>query len=120
MAKFNRKCILCGANYSFCGNCQGDSGKPSWYLIFDGERCNSVYEICTQYRDGKLNAKEAYKLLSELDLSNLEDFVEVTKNQIKEIIRLNEETVEAKESAKTEDKAERKNEAYRGNTNKRK
>lgn len=110
MEKLNRTCIICGKRYSHCNNCQRDAGKPTWYFIFDGENCHDIYEVCTQYRDKKIDAKKAYELISKLDLSNIEDFVEVTKNQIKEIIRLNEETTNVKESV---EKAEVKNETVK-------
>ena len=110
MEKLNRTCIICGKRYSYCNNCQRDTGKPTWYFIFDGENCHDIYEVCTQYRDKKIDAKKAYELISKLDLSNIEDFVETTKNQIKEIIRLNEETTKVKESV---EKAEVKNETVK-------
>ena len=53
---------------------------------------------------------ELCKYSSKLDLSNIEDFVETTKNQIKEIIRLNEEATKVKESV---EKAEVKNETIK-------
>ena len=105
--KNNRTCIICGENYAYCPHCGEDANKPTWYFIFDGENCHDIYEVCTQYRDKKIDAKKAYELISKLDLSNIEDFVEVTKNQIKEIIRLNEEATNVKESV---EKAEVKNE----------
>ena len=108
--KNNRKCIICGHAYHFCPTCGEDAGKPTWYFIFDGENCHDIYEVCTQYRDGKIDVKKAYELISKLDLSNIEDFVEVTKNQIKEIIRLNEEATKVKESV---EKAEVKNETVK-------
>ena len=108
--KNNRKCIICGHSYHFCPTCGEDAGKPTWYFIFDGENCHDIYEVCTQYRDKKIDAKKAYELISKLDLSNIEDFVEVTKNQIKEIIRLNEEATNVKESV---EKAEVKNETVK-------
>ena len=108
--KNNRKCIICGHSYHFCPTCGEDAGKPTWYFIFDGLNCHDIYEVCTQYRDKKIDAKKAYELISKLDLSNIEDFVEVTKNQIKEIIRLNEEATNVKESV---EKAEVKNETVK-------
>ena len=108
--KNNRKCIICGHAYHFCPTCGEDAGKPTWYFIFDGENCHDIYEVCTQYRDKKIDEKKAYELISKLDLSNIEDFVEVTKNQIKEIIRLNEEATNVKESV---EKAEVKNETVK-------
>lgn len=108
--KNNRKCIICGHSYHFCPTCGEDAGKPTWYFIFDGENCHDIYEVCTQYRDKKIDVKKAYELISKLDLSNIEDFVEVTKNQIKEIIRLNGEATNVKESV---EKAEVKNETVK-------
>lgn len=108
--KNNRKCIICGHSYHFCPTCGEDAEKPTWYFIFDGENCHDIYEVCTQYRDKKIDVKKAYELISKLDLSNIEDFVEVTKNQIKEIIRLNEEATNVKESV---EKAEVKNETVK-------
>ena len=108
--KNNRKCIICGHSYHFCPTCGEDAGKPTWYFICDGENCHDIYEVCTQYRDKKIDVKKAYELISKLDLSNIEDFVEVTKNQIKEIIRLNEEATNVKESV---EKAEVKNETVK-------
>ena len=108
--KNNRKCIICGHSYHFCPTCGEDAGKPTWYFIFDGENCHDIYEVCTQYRDKKIDVKKAYELISKLDLSNIEDFVEVTKNQIKEFIRLNEEATNVKESV---EKAEVKNETVK-------
>ena len=108
--KNNRTCIICGHQYHYCSACGEDASKPSWYSIFDGQNCHDIYEVCTQYRDKKIDAKKAYELISKLDLSNIEDFVEVTKNQIKEIIRLNEEATNVKESV---EKAEVKNETVK-------
>ena len=108
--KNNRTCIICGQEYRYCSACGEDAGKPTWYFIFDGENCHDIYEVCTQYRDKKIDVKKAYELISKLDLSNIEDFVEVTKNQIKEIIRLNEEATKVKESV---EKAEVKNETVK-------
>ena len=86
MEKLNRTCIICGKKYSYCNNCQRDSGKPTWYFIFDGQNCHDIYEVCTQYRDGEIDAKVAYEKISKLDISNIKDFYETTRIQIEEII----------------------------------
>ena len=83
----NRTCIICGKNYTYCPVCNsGDANKPTWYFIFDGQNCHDIYEVCTQYRDGEIDAKVAYEKISKLDISNIKDFYEATRIQIEEII----------------------------------
>ena len=85
--KNNRTCIICGKNYTYCPVCNsGDANKPTWYFIFDGQNCHDIYEVCTQYRDGEIDAKVAYEKISKLDISNIKDFYEATRIQIEEII----------------------------------
>ena len=87
--KNNRSCLICGRSYSYCPSCGADSSKPTWYFLFDCKNCLDIYDVCTEYRDNILNAKEAYEKVSKLDISKLENFNDVTKGQIKEIIELN-------------------------------
>ena len=83
----NRTCIICGKKYTYCPVCNsGDTNKPTWYFIFDGQNCHDIYEVCTQYRDGEIDAKVAYEKISKLDISNIKDFYEATRIQIEEII----------------------------------
>ena len=88
MAKQNNKtCIICGKNYTYCPVCNsGDANKPTWYFIFDGLNCHDIYEVCTQYRDGEIDAKVAYEKISKLDISNIKNFAEATRIQIEEIL----------------------------------
>lgn len=92
--KISRTCIICKAQYHYCPNCGADAGKPTWYFIFDGQNCHDIYEVCTQYRDKEIDAETAYALISKLDLSNMENFVESTRLQIEEIIKLHEEATD--------------------------
>lgn len=84
--KNNRKCIICQREYHYCPTCGEDSGKPSWYAIFHNQNCHDIYDICVGYRDKEISTDEAYNKLTKIDLSNLEDFNEGTKGQIKEIL----------------------------------
>ena len=90
--KNNKKCIICGTVYSYCPVCGEDKNKPSWYMIFDSDNCNNIYDIVTGYRDAKYTIKEANELLKNCDLSKIdsEDFNETTRKQIKEILEINE------------------------------
>ena len=84
--KNNRVCIICGKEYRYCSACGEDAGKPTWYFIFDGQNCHDIYEVCTQYRDGEIDANVAYEKISKLDISNIKNFSESTRIQIEEIL----------------------------------
>ena len=106
MGKTNRKCCICGQNYHYCPTCGEDSGKPSWYHIFDGQNCHDIYETCTQYRDKVIDAETAYNLISKLDLSKIDAFAESTRLQIEEIKKLHEETAIKENVVVKEEKVE--------------
>lgn len=99
--KNNRVCIICGKEYRYCSACGEDAGKPTWYFIFDGQNCHDIYEVCTQYRDGEIDTKVAYEKISKLDISDLDNFPEVTQSQIKEIIANGKESKVVVDKTKT-------------------
>ena len=99
--KINRICCICGRSYSYCPTCGEDAGKPTWYFIFDGQNCHDIYEVCTQYRDGEIDAKIAYEKISKLDISDLDNFPEVTQSEIKEIITNGKESKAVVDKTKT-------------------
>ena len=100
--KNNRKCIICGNSYHFCPTCGEDTGKPTWYFIFDGQNCHDIYEVCTQYRDGEIDANVAYEKISKLDISNIKNFAEATRIQIEEILAKGKDVNSVAEKVKTD------------------
>ena len=86
--KNNRRCIICGKEYSYCPVCGQDAKKPSWYTIFCGDNCNEIYEAVTTYRDGGCSIEAARDVLNGLDLSAVdnEGFNVTTRKQVKEIL----------------------------------
>ena len=100
--KNNRKCIICGNSYHFCPTCGEDTGKPTWYFIFDGQNCHDIYEVCTQYRDGEIDVKAAYEKISKLDISNIKNFAEATRIQIEEILAKGKDVNSVAEKVKTD------------------
>ena len=113
----NRTCIICKAKYHYCPNCGSDSGKPTWYFIFDGQNCHDIYEVCTQYRDNEIDAETAYNMISKLDLSKIDEFAEGTRLQIEEIIRLHNETVVETEVVVETEKVEAPKETFHNANN---
>ena len=100
--KNNRVCIICGKEYRYCSACGEDAGKPTWYFIFDGQNCHDIYEVCTQYRDGEIDAKVAYEKISKLDISNIKNFAEATRIQIEEILAKGKDVNSVAEKTKTD------------------
>ena len=113
--KNNRTCIICKTQYYYCPNCGSDAAKPTWYFIFDGKNCHDIYEVCTQYRDKEISAEDAYKLISKLDLSNIENFSESTRLQIEEILKLHNEL--SANAVVNEEKKEVKTEPFKNTNN---
>ena len=100
--KNNRVCIICGKEYRYCSACGEDAGKPTWYFIFDRQNCHDIYEVCTQYRDGEIDAKVAYEKISKLDISNIKNFAESTRIQIEEILAKGKDVNSVAEKVKTD------------------
>lgn len=99
--KNNRVCIICGKEYHYCSACGEDAGKPTWYFIFDGQNCHDIYDVCTQYRDGEIDAKVAYEKISKLDISNIKNFAEATRIQIEEILEKGKDAKSVVDKVKT-------------------
>ena len=97
MAKKNEKnanCIVCGSKYHLCIACdRNKSNWKSWNVITDTEDCFNIYDIVSRYIAKYITKAEAKELLSAFDLSNLENFKDLIKNKIKEILDIPVETV---------------------------
>lgn len=39
----NRVCVLCGAKYDYCPNCDADKGKPIWMTCWDKAECHDIW-----------------------------------------------------------------------------
>ena len=109
--KNNRTCCICRKVYTYCPVCNSeDYNKPTWYFIFHDENCKKIYEVCTDYRDKRISPKEAFDRLSKLDLSDLDNFEKVTKQQIEEIISSQKSTTKSTTSkSKKIDNVEKEN-----------
>lgn len=68
MAKFERKCVVCGDTYIFCPN--KNDGSPRWHLIYCGDNCRDIWNLITTTYDNE-GALVAAEGLLEKDLSNI-------------------------------------------------
>lgn len=74
MKRNNKKCIVCGKEYSYCPTCRGDANQPAWRSIYCSENCKSIMDIATDYNASELIKADAKKKLSSCDLSNKKNF----------------------------------------------
>ena len=86
MRQGERKCILCNKDYKYCGNCgNNENADETWRNIFCSENCKNIYNILSMQGNGHIDDKKAKGMLSELDLSRLEEFRADFKKQIESI-----------------------------------
>ena len=88
--KYERKCICCGDQYSYCNHCAEDIMKPTWYGIFCSDNCHDVYDVTLRYGEGLLTQGEAKAALSKLDITKKEQFHPVIKMRVNEIMGIRE------------------------------
>lgn len=118
----NRKCIVCGAEYSYCPTCSKDRKKPRWMSQFDKEDCKIIFETGCAFEQGTIDASEASKKLQGKNLSNiispslketlgklgLAKKESEKKEEIKKVEVVKEEKKPEKSEVKNEDKKDKK------------
>lgn len=67
----NRKCLLCGSEYSYCPNCAKDRKRPSWLMSFDKEECKTVFETLSAYNMKLISVSNAKKTIKGIDVNSL-------------------------------------------------
>ena len=85
MAQANRICKTCGKQYFFCSNCEKSSNSPQWMLMWHDLNCKKVFEIVSDYAQGRLSKSNAREALSKCDLKVYYTFKENIRNIIDDI-----------------------------------
>lgn len=67
----NKKCIVCGTEYSYCPSCKNDRKKPVWMNRFDKEECKEIFETGCAFEEGLIDTSEASKKLQGKNLTNI-------------------------------------------------
>ena len=81
-----RKCICCGKEYNYCGNCAQDRYKPTYFALYCSENCHDAFTAANEFNFGHISKEEAQKKLKACDLSELDAFNEIVKKDIEKII----------------------------------
>ena len=61
--KINKKCCVCGNEYTYCPSCGEDRDKPTWMNSFCSENCKQIYEATAGYFGKAYSAQEAKTLV---------------------------------------------------------
>lgn len=80
-----RKCIVCGTEYEYCGNCKSYSADPTWKAIYHDENCRNIMNIATEYMAGNITKSAAKSKLGNCDLSDKNKFKESVLKAVNEI-----------------------------------
>lgn len=78
----NATCRICGKEYHRC-NCHSEG---SWRKVADTSEHYQIFCVIRDYVNNVISANKAYSLLSKLDLSELDTFVNDKQLVIKEIM----------------------------------
>lgn len=100
--KYERKCLCCGASYSYCNNCYDFRNYPLWMNSFHDENCKNIFETCTNYNFKLITKEQAKEDLSKYDLSNRANFSACVKRDLNTILAENKSSVEKKDFVKNE------------------
>lgn len=69
MSGHNRKCLVCGKEYSYCMYCEKDKNKPTWMNSYDSENCRTIFETLVDYNLKNISADQAKKIFYECDMN---------------------------------------------------
>lgn len=86
MGKKNKKCILCGKQYTYCPTCQQDKDKPVWMNIYCSENCKNIFDGSTDYKAGEITEDQYKDILSKADLSRKNEFKDSVRKTIDELM----------------------------------
>ena len=93
MVKNNKKCLVCGAVYSYCGSCAEYRHLPTWMTTFHSDNCRKVFNIVSGYNSGSLSREDALVKLNDCDLTDKSKYTKSIINVVDEINTVRVETI---------------------------
>lgn len=67
--RFNRKCILCKQDYSYCTSCRDDANKPTWMKLYCSENCKNIFTALNDFNFKLIDKDQAKERLSKCNTS---------------------------------------------------
>ena len=68
-SRFDKTCVLCGAEYEYCSNCSRFNSLPRWMETLHNENCRIIFNTIMEYKAGVKTPAECAKILNSCDLS---------------------------------------------------
>ena len=100
--RYRRTCTVCGKEYEFCPDCREYALQPSWKNIYHDENCREIAHILTAV-GRTITAEEAREKIAKCDLTNKDNFNEVWRKPLFELLGINEKVEEPKVEEKIEE-----------------
>ena len=100
--RYRRICTVCGKEYEFCPDCREYALQPSWKNIYHDENCREIAHILTAV-GRTITAEEAKEKIAKCDLTNKDNFNEVWRKPLFELLGINEKAEESKVEEKIEE-----------------
>ena len=100
--RYRRICTVCGKEYEFCPDCREYALQPSWKNIYHDENCREIAHILTAV-GRTITAEEAREKIAKCDLTNKDNFNEVWRKPLFELLGINEKVEEPKAEKKIEE-----------------
>lgn len=85
MLENNKKCLVCGKVYTYCGSCAEYRNKPTWMTTFHSDNCRQIFNTISAYIAKAITAEEARKRLKKCDLADKAKFSQKLQDAITEI-----------------------------------
>lgn len=99
--RYRRTCTVCGKEYEFCPDCREYALQPSWKNIYHDENCREIAHILTAV-GRTITVEEAKEKIAKCDLTNKDNFNEVWRKPLFELLEINEKVEEPKAEEKIE------------------
>lgn len=89
-----RMCCVCHKEFQFCPVCNPeDRLKPTWHFAYCSENCRDIYDVTSNFEDGRISDVDAKAKLDKLDLSNKNNFGESYQKSIASIMKARQQNV---------------------------
>ena len=65
----NKKCIVCGKKYKYCGHCDNNQKMNRLKLNYCSENCRDLFKVVMGYVGKSITIKEAKDKISQINLN---------------------------------------------------